>query len=338
MKKSQTAKETLYITSVNQETANKVNSPIELPHSPNIREMKKNTKLSSYLIKNRETFDNTTSQVLDFMVHEETQFTDLTKIEDYYKDKTIAYYDKFNENSLMINKKKKLLEDLDLQIGQELVKSIQCNVDQVEKSYEPEIEALKKSIEKQEHDLQSYKAKYDDLNEENFILRKKLQEQIKFGEISDKHFDKYNTIQQNAQRTYNMQKNLLRDMKDFEDIYSSQMEKELEKKKIICSQLEYEVVTVKKEFTKNQSTLDHFKLSIRDVCKQLEERDRKNEKLAQEYRIGIKDFIKTNTTLYLIYRNLKVKDLDSVIRKFQEERIQYQGYYSQVSFMINHII
>jgi hypothetical protein len=75
-------------------------------------------QISSYLIKNQDKFEKTTSNFLDFLVNEETHYTDLMKIEDYFKEKAIEYYQSFNSQVDEIHKKRKLLMDLDKQIEQ----------------------------------------------------------------------------------------------------------------------------------------------------------------------------------------------------------------------------
>lgn len=104
------------MTEVSDQKANKDMKSIKSVEINNMSEKKK--KLSSYLIKNRNTFEKTTSQVLNFMVNEETQFADLTKIEDYYRQKALKYNTTYNNNDLEIEKKKKQLEDLEMQIEQ----------------------------------------------------------------------------------------------------------------------------------------------------------------------------------------------------------------------------
>lgn len=110
--KSQKSKENFYITEVS------ADKPSSLNQSKIKSTNDKTEKISSYLIKNKGKFEKATSQVLNYMVNEETHFTDLMKIEDYFKQKTIDDYNKNNLLEEEIRKKNKILEELDLQIGQ----------------------------------------------------------------------------------------------------------------------------------------------------------------------------------------------------------------------------
>jgi hypothetical protein len=103
----------LYITEV--ENFEQNDSPISKKANKNIKEVQHH---SSYLIKNDKEFNKATGQVLDFLVNEETQFTDLSKIEDYFKSSAVNNYHSFNSNRNDIRKKNQELEILQSVIDQ----------------------------------------------------------------------------------------------------------------------------------------------------------------------------------------------------------------------------
>lgn len=78
----------------------------------------KNENQSAYLIKNKKDFEETTSKILNFMVGEETDFTDLLKIEDFYKQQTITYCQEYNLNKNDIKKKSDYLENIQKEINE----------------------------------------------------------------------------------------------------------------------------------------------------------------------------------------------------------------------------
>ncbi len=77
----------------------------------------KNTN-SCFLTKNHEKFEKTTSMMLDYLVNEETHYTDMIKIEDYFKNKTIEDYKIYNFKQDEINKKREMLQKLEDQINE----------------------------------------------------------------------------------------------------------------------------------------------------------------------------------------------------------------------------
>ena len=74
------------------------------------------SKTSCYLAKNEQSFAKASHQVLNFMVDEETQFTDLLKIEDYFKSNLMKSCNNHNTEFLNIKHKEKELEDIEKQI------------------------------------------------------------------------------------------------------------------------------------------------------------------------------------------------------------------------------
>ena len=87
----------------------------------NKKSNEKNNHQSAFLVKNTKEFDEKTSEILNFMIGEETDFTDLMKIEDFFKKETIKYCEEYNVNRNSLEKKQNLLKKLQLEI-EEVIK------------------------------------------------------------------------------------------------------------------------------------------------------------------------------------------------------------------------
>ena len=72
--------------------------------------------VSSYLVKNSENFEKTTTNFLDFMLSDHFHLADMTKLEEHFRQKGIENYKRYNKHLDEINKKKKILLELDSQI------------------------------------------------------------------------------------------------------------------------------------------------------------------------------------------------------------------------------
>jgi hypothetical protein len=101
----------------NEQTEMKSFSPNKSVHDPT----GKNTpqaKSSCFLTKNHEKFEKTTSMMLDYLVNEETHYTDMIKIEDYFKNKTIEDYKIYNTNLDEIKKKREMLKMMESHLNE----------------------------------------------------------------------------------------------------------------------------------------------------------------------------------------------------------------------------
>jgi hypothetical protein len=103
-----------------------------------------------------------------------------------------------------------------------------------------------------------------------------------------------------------------------------------DKRKRYC-ELEVEVNNIKDDTLKYQIEIENFhsekKLKERLIWENEDKNYRIREDISNYYNQIYLDKIK----LLQIYENFQVFNLDSIIKKFKEERIQYQGYCSIVN-------
>jgi len=174
----------------------------------------------------------------------------------------------------------------------------------------------------------TYKRLYD----ENYKLTKEINETIKFCLTNEAYYKKYEVIKKTAERSYNMKKNLLMEMKKFDQISHGKADQDLnEKRKIYCD-LEVEVNQIKDETLKFQKEIENILVEINQKEKVVMDNDVKNERISLDIRNMLKQNYDIKIKMLQIYDNFQVFNLDSIIKKFKEERIQYQGYCSIVSF------
>lgn len=127
-----------------------------------------------------------------------------------------------------------------------------------------------------------------------------------------------------------MKRNLLMEMKKFDQITSGKAEHDLnEKRKIYCD-LEVEVNQIKDETLKFQREIENVLVEINQKEKVVMDNELKNERISQDIRNMLRQNYDIKIKMLQIYDNFQVFNLDSIIKKFKEERIQYQGYYSIV--------
>jgi len=176
---------------------------------------------------------------------------------------------------------------------------------------------------------------YRRLYEENFRLSKEINETIKFCLTNEAYFKKYDVIKKTAERSYYMKKNLLMEMKKFDHITSGKADQDLnEKRKVYCD-LEVEVNHIKDETLKFQKEIENIMIEINLKEKIIGENDIKNERISQDIRNMLRQNYDIKIKMLQIYDNFQVFNLDSIIKKFKEERIQYQGYYSIVRILFH---
>ncbi len=128
-----------------------------------------------------------------------------------------------------------------------------------------------------------------------------------------------------------MKKNLLYEMKKFDYLTSEKAEHDLnEKRKIYCD-LEVEVNRIKDETLQYQKEIENILGEKNQKEKIVRDNELKNDRISQDIKNMLRQIYDIKIKMLQIYDNFKVFNLDSIIKKFKEERIQYQGYYSIVN-------
>lgn len=119
-------------------------------------------------------------------------------------------------------------------------------------------------------------------------------------------------------------------MKEYENRCNDVFDEEIEGKKLKFNELEYNVFKIKSGTAEIEKSLAEIKELIIERVEDIKNLKKKNIKIKENI-IAIKNkYMKTKTKLLKIYKKLKVKSLEEIIKRFKNERIQYQGYNSQV--------
>lgn len=83
---------------------------------------------SAFVIRNEKNFNETKKTMIEYLVNEETQFVDLFKCHDFYKEISYKHHNLFNSNQSDLKKKKLKLKQLEKNI-EEVISSFKVGSD-----------------------------------------------------------------------------------------------------------------------------------------------------------------------------------------------------------------
>jgi hypothetical protein len=130
-----------------------------------------------------------------------------------------------------------------------------------------------------------------------------------------------------------MKKNLLNEMKIFDMTRAEKSKAVLNEKRKKYCELEIEVNIIKDDTLKYQKEIENYHSEIQLKERLIWENEDKNERIRTDISNYYHQFYLDKIKLLQIYENFKAYNLDSIIKKFKEERIQYQGCCSIVKFL-----
>jgi hypothetical protein len=160
-------------------------------------------------------------------------------------------------------------------------------------------------------------------------LNKRHHDELKLENLTEKQFNTYKIIKNNAILSVNKQKTFLSDMNLYNNMNGVRFENEVEKKKKKFNELEFQVFTIKSDTLQLEKKYNMIKDTISSMMKNIKDQKIKNHSISMMNKKLLHDFLYTKINLLKIHRNFKIKSLGDIINKFNEQRLQYQSLYSQ---------
>ena len=134
----------------NKKPKDMMKSTINTRNSKSVDLQKKN---SAFITKNEKNFFETKKTMIEYLINEETQYIDLFKCQDFYKQIAYKNYNNYNTNQSELKKKRQLINSMDNQIEsvnihlkKEIISITKLRKEELENYYEKIILDLTKKM------------------------------------------------------------------------------------------------------------------------------------------------------------------------------------------------
>ena len=135
---------------------------------------------------------------VEYMMFKEPKYADFDKISDEYQKQLYISYQKYNNNLLIIERKKAEVKNIVSIIEKSLVNNYFLKDSSMLPVYEKLIEKVKLDIltKKQEHD--GYQKLYEELYNKNYTVKRKVLDEIEIDTVNNKFYDQYKILKNHA--------------------------------------------------------------------------------------------------------------------------------------------
>ena len=273
---------------------------------------------------------------LEFIIHEKIKYADVDKIIEYYSERINYKLKKYNQNEILIRKKKQELKNLNMEIYSNVVKFVKLeNIK--DDYYDKEIDKTKKEINHKEHQIEIFQELYNNSYKLNFKLIKKLDKESIYSKIYEEQYQRYNEIYNNSINRMQRQEDKLNELKSFfkkcKIINNSLISDKLGK----INKLEYEIETVKNNVSIYQESLEKIQAKIVKVQKNLDLIKNGYNIRKNEFYFIRKIYLKEYYKMFEIYQIFKVDDFEQILseykiikKKYNELSSRFHGYSKEV--------
>lgn len=299
-----------------------------LSKSSSMKEMKINSKEEKALaIRLKQNF-------LDFLIQDQTNFADLEQVQNFYSDRVLDNKRKYNDNLIRIKKLQEEDEQLSIDIFKEIIKHYTIQKTTLDAYYDLKIDRLKEIVNMKNHNLECYQNMYKRLYKANYLVKKRLEEEMKYDVVSQKQFEKYEILNNHALQTVKKQSSMLKNVQNFMELTQATYKSEIVKKTKQFNELEFQVFTLKKDTNAIEIHIKKVKQSQDELKKKIQINNQANINNFIENQSYLREYLCAKMKLNKIYDILKVKSLNDIIKKFNNLQKEYVSY-SQMFAKIN---
>ncbi len=147
----------IYLTGLGKEFSSQEKSKDKNKENIELNEFKDKINLSCITEKNNEIIlERSKHNIVDYLIREETNFSDLYKVEKYYKNLIVENSQKYDRTSALIDNKMKEIEFVQDLINREIIANIDLEKQDILDLYAIEKEKLHEKIDKFDHDNECY--------------------------------------------------------------------------------------------------------------------------------------------------------------------------------------
>ena len=261
---------------------------------------------------------------LEFIIHEKIKYADVDKIIDYYSDKIHTKIKEYNDNEILIKKKKEELKQLNLSIYSNLIQNFKFkNAQTKEDYYDKQIEETKKEIKHKLYQFNIFEEIYNQSYKINFKLNKKLDKESTYSKIYEEQFQRYTDIYNNSINKIQTQEGRLNQLNKFFINYKMINNSLISEKVQKINKLEYEILMIKNNVISYQETLEKLQEEIVEFQKIIDLYKNGYNVRINEYNFVRKIYLKEYYKLFEIYQLFNADDFEQILHEFKQIKKKY---------------
>ena len=265
---------------------------------------KKNNELISNEIKN---------EYVEYIMFKEPKYADFDKISEEYQKQLYSSYQKYNNNLLVIKRKKEELKLIISIIEKSLVNNYFLKDSSMLPVYEKLIEKVKLDIltKKQEHD--GYHNLYEELYNKNYTIKRKVLDEIEIDTINNNFYDQYKILKNHAIVQVSKKQEVLNQIEEYGKKMEEDHDKELKQKNKVLKDLRLHIEVFKEDEKDLLNKLTKIKKKREEITELIKEKIERNQTIHNSLGYLVVRYHRSFISMNKIFRSVNAKNLDDVL-------------------------
>ena len=250
---------------------------------------------------------------VEYMMFKEPKYADFDKISDEYQKQLYISYQKYNNNLLIIERKKAEVKNIVSIIEKSLVNNYFLKDSSMLPVYEKLIEKVKLDIltKKQEHD--GYQKLYEELYNKNYTVKRKVLDEIEIDTVNNKFYDQYKILKNHAIVQVSKKQEILNQVEDYHKKMWEDYEKEFKSKNKMLKDLQLHIEVFKEDEKDLINKLTKIKQRKEEAKQLIIEKNERNEAINKNIKYLVGRYHKSYISMNKIFKSVNAKNLDDVL-------------------------
>ena len=297
--------------------------------TPNLKTAKSNNNvlldktklLEKYKIKEKE--DQKLKENFIEFIGVNTNYLDEEKLNGYFRKEEEKQKHRYDENLNIIEKKKKLLQDLNSQINKVIIESYKIDIKDIQYAYDEKINEKKHEIRLKQHELEMYHQLFGRIYKINYKLKNRLEIEYKYQSYYNQQHEKYSIIKNTTLYKLQRQEKLLNNLNQYFEKFMATNEEIVGEKSKQLNKAEFEILLIKNDIINIEKTMKNLKERISDLEEKIEKSEDNYESKKFDLNSSTKTYLGQFVKMEGIYQVLDVENEKQILRKFTSLKQEY---------------
>ena len=252
-------------------------------------------------------------EYVEYIMFKEPKYADFDKISEEYQKQLYFSYQKYNNNLLVIKRKKEEVKLLVYLIEKSLVNNYFLKDSSMLPVYEKSIEKVKFDIlsKKKEHD--AYHKLYEELYNKNYTIKRRVLDEIDIDTINNTFYDQYKILKNHAIVQVSKKQEILSQIEEYQKKTLEDHDKELNQKNKTLKDLRIHIEVFKEDEKDLVNKLNKIRKKREEITELIKEKTERNETIHNSLGYLVIRYHKSFISMNKIFRSVNAKNLDDVL-------------------------
>ena len=249
----------------------------------------------------------------EYIMFKEPKYADFDKISEEYQRQLYASHQKYNNNLLIIERKKAEVKYIVSLIEKSLVNNYWLKDSSMLPIYEKRIERVKLDILTKKQEYDGYFKLYEELYNKNYTIKRKVLDEIDIDTINNTFYDQYKILKNHAIIQVSKKQEVLSQIEEYERKMKEDYDKEMKQKNKTLKDLRLHIEVFKEDEKDLVNKLTKIKTKREEITELIKQKIERNSTIHTSISYLIGRYHRSFISMNKIFKSVNAQNLEDVL-------------------------